>query len=469
MLVVLATLSIPAVLLPGLVLARRQYLVPELVSLASLLVSGVALYLTPTGEYGGIVVDDMTKFFGYTFIIVSLITVVGTWGLDFHGEKPVYYSLILASTMGMILVGSAYDVLILIAAWELMTIPTYLLAGFIKNDLRSKEAGVKYFLAGAISSSVTIYGFSIAYGLTGATRLDGVLKGLSELISGADALAVISGVLILSGFAVKMAMAPFHLWLPDTLTGAPPTASALIAAGTKKAGFAAAIRVLVLAYLLARTGALASAWTLLLSIMAVLTMTWGNLAALTQRNLARMLALSSVGQSGYMIIGLAVQGTQGALLGSIGLLLHVLFHGVMKSAAFVSVRVFGSSYEELAGVGRRAPIPALLLSIIMFSLAGMPPFAGFWSKLYLFLGAVEAGLAWLALAGFINSALSLGYYGYLVKVMFMDEAGGGRGVSLNPGPLASLLAAGAFVVVVGLYPAPLVDLAEKASRVFLYT
>jgi NADH-quinone oxidoreductase subunit N len=449
------------------ILARRQYVLPEAVSLVSLVIAALTLYSAPTGIYSGVVVDSITKFFGYTFLIVSLITVIGTWGLEFQGEKPVYYSLILASTTGMLLVGAANDILVLIAAWELMTIPTYLLAGFIKNDIRSKEAGIKYFLAGAISSSITVYGFSLAYGLTGATRLNELVRGLSELVSGADALALVSGVLILSGFAVKMAMAPFHLWLPDTLTGAPPTASALIAAGTKKAGFAAAIRVLVLAYLAARAGVLTEAWPVLLGVMAVLTMTWGNLAALTQRNLPRMLALSSIGQSGYIVIGLAVQGTSGALLGSIGLLLHVLFHGVMKSAAFVGVRIFGSSYDELAGVGRKAPLPSALLTLILFSLAGMPPFAGFWSKLYLFLGAVEAGLAWLALAGLINSALSLGYYGYLVKVMFMDEPTDKTRVVQPLGPLVALLLAGVFVLIVGIYPTHIVSLAEEASKTLI--
>ena len=467
MISVIVALVLPMVLMPLLVLTKRQGVLPEIISTAALISAAALLVSVPGGTYGSFQVDMLTRFFGVTFLVVSLIAVIGTYGLEFHGEKPVYYSLILASTAGMIMVGATDDMLGLIVAWELMTIPTYLLAGFLKHDTRSNEAAIKYFLAGAISSAMILYGFSLVYGLTGATRLDEIFVKMSKMAFTLQPLALVSGLLILSGFAVKMAMAPFHLWLPDTLTGAPPTASAIIAGGTKSAGFAAAIRVLIIVYLASRIYYFSSSWPLLLAIMATITMTWGNLAALTQRNLARMLAFSSIGHAGYMLVGLAVQGTQGALFGATGLLLHVLFHGIMKSSAFSSIRIFGQSYDELSGFGRRAPLPAALISLILFSLAGMPPFAGFWSKLYLFLSAVQAGMTWLALIGFLNSALSLGYYGYLVKIMFMDEGGEGtREPRADKGPLMALIIGGVFVIVAGLYPTPMINAAMAAARSF---
>ncbi len=468
MISVIIALVLPMVLMPLLVLTRRQSVLPEAVSTSALIVAAVLLTSVPSGAYGSFQVDMLTRFFGITFLIVSLIAVVGTYGLEFNGEKPVYYSLILASTTGMILVGATNDMLGLIVSWELMTIPTYLLAGFLKHDTRSNEAAIKYFLAGAISSAMILYGFSLVYGLTGETRLNEIFVKMSRMAFALQPLALISGLLILSGFAVKMAMAPFHLWLPDTLTGAPPTASAIIAGGTKSAGFAAAIRVLILVYLTSRVYYLSSSWPLLLAIMATITMTWGNLAALTQRNLARMLAFSSIGHAGYMLVGLAVQGTQGALLGATGLLLHVLFHGVMKSSAFAGVRIFGYSYDELSGFGRRAPLPSALMALILFSLAGMPPFAGFWGKLYLFLAAIQAGMAWLALVGFLNSALSLGYYGYLVKIMFMDEEDGRtREPRIGRGPLIALIIGGVFMIIAGLYPTPVINAAIAAAKTFI--
>jgi NADH-quinone oxidoreductase subunit N len=255
-----------------------------------------------------------------------------------------------------------------------------------------------------------------------------------------------------------MAIAPFHFWLPDTLSGAYPPVSALLAAGSKKAGFAAALRVTVLLVLAGKFVAVAPTWQLALGIVAAITMTWGNLAALTQKSLPRLLAYSSIAQAGYIMIGLAVQGTAGFFFGLLGLLLHVLFHAVMKGAAFISLRNIGSNVDDAIGLYKKAPLTALGFALALFSLAGLPPLNGFWSKLFLFMGAVQGDMAWLAAVGLINSAISLGYYSYIAKKMFFDDpVTEGPGVQ-HPDVLAVLVFASLFIIVTGLYPEPLIRL-----------
>ena len=310
-----------------------------------------------------VLVDDtFGGFFAIALLIVAIFTTVGSYNYMKNISHPaVYYSLILLSTIGMVLIAYSTDLVMLIVAWELMSIPTYILVGYMKKDPSSNEAALKYFLFGALASAIIIYGISIAYGLTGSTNLSEVIHGFAVLDADMVPLALLSIGLFIAGFGFKMGLVPFHMWLPDAYEGAPPTIAALLAAGTKKAGFAATIRVIVLG-----TVALNMDWTFALGVIAVMTMTIGNIAAIMQKNLARIFAYSSIGHAGYILIGISI-----APFSDIGIqasLFHIFNHAVMKGAAFIAVAgiiiaLGTSSLDKIKGLGRRMPITALGLVI----------------------------------------------------------------------------------------------------------
>ncbi len=250
-----------------------------------------------------VLVDDaFGSFFAIAMLIVSIMTVAGSLNYMRKKSNPaMYFSLILLSSIGMVLIAYSTDLVMLFIAWELMSIPTYILAGFNKKNPISNEAAIKYFLFGAMSSAIIIYGISIAYGITGSTNIGEVIQGFATLDAEMLPLGLLAIGMFIAGFGFKMGLVPFHMWLPDTYEGAPPTITALLAAGTKKAGFAAALRIVILG-----TVSLNLDWTLALGIIAVMTMTVGNIAAVLQKNLTRMLAYSSIGHAGYILIGISV-------------------------------------------------------------------------------------------------------------------------------------------------------------------
>src|SRR3970282_2206913 len=258
--------------------------------------------------------DTFGSLFAIAMLIVAIFTTVGSLNYMRKKSHPaVYFSLILLSTIGMVLIAYSTDLVMLFVAWELMSIPTYVLVGFMKKNPSSNEAALKYFLFGALSSAIIVYGISLSYGLTGSTNIGEVIQGYSTLDPSLLPLALLSVGMFIAGFGFKMGLVPFHQWLPDTYEGAPPTITTLLAAGTKKAGFAATIRIVVLGMVVLNLD-----WTLALGIIAVMTMTIGNIAAIMQKNLARMLAYSSIAHAGYILIGLAVApysplGLQGSL------------------------------------------------------------------------------------------------------------------------------------------------------------
>ena len=414
-----------------------------------------------------VLVDDMFGgFFAIAMLIVAIFTTVGSFNYMKDKNHPaVYYSLILLASIGMVLIAYATDLVMLIVAWELMSIPTYVLAGYMKKDPSSNEAALKYFLFGALASAIIIYGISIAYGLTGSTNIGEVINGYAALDSNMVPLALLSVGLFIAGFGFKMGLVPFHMWLPDTYEGSPPTIATLLAAGTKKAGFAASIRVIVLG-----TVALNLDWTLALGVIAVMTMIIGNVAAIMQKNLARILAYSSIGHAGYILIGLSI-----APFSDIGLqasLFHIMNHAVMKGAAFIAVVgvviAIGSSHlDKIKGLGRRMPITALGLVISLLALAGVPPLNGFWSKLMLFGSALDAGsiiwwAPWLAIAGVLTSALSLAYYGWIIRKMYFEGETEKR-ISEPKSVIAIMIFSIIFIVGLGVYPDPIIQFAEVAA------
>ncbi|CAE6486584.1 NADH-quinone oxidoreductase subunit N [Candidatus Nitrosotenuis uzonensis] len=411
--------------------------------------------------------DAFSSLFAIAMLIVAIMTTVGSFNfMRNHSHHAVYYSLILLSTIGMVLVAYSTDLVMLFVAWELMSIPTYVLAGFMKKNPSSNEAALKYFLFGAVSSAIIIYGISLVYGLTGSTNIGEVITGLANVDPSLMPLALLAVGMFIAGFGFKMGLVPFHMWLPDTYEGAPPTITALLAAGTKKAGFAAALRVVIMG-----TVALNLDWTMALGVIAVMTMTVGNIAAVMQKNISRMLAYSSIGHAGYILIGLAVSPF--TTLGLQGSLFHILNHAVMKGAAFIAIAgivttLAVTNLDKLKGLGRKMPITSLGLVISLLALAGVPPTAGFWSKLILFGSALEPGLpawaGWLAIAGVLNSALSLAYYGWIIRKMYFEGETEKR-VSEPKSIIAVMIFSIIFLVAIGVYPDPIIQFVENATPV----
>src|SRR3989344_2114813 len=338
--------------------------------------------------------DTFGSLFAIAMLIVAIFTTVGSLNYMRKKSHPaVYFSLILLSTIGMVLIAYSTDLVMLFVAWELMSIPTYVLVGFMKKDPSSNEAALKYFLFGA-----------------------------------------------------------------------PSTISALLAAGTKKAGFAAALRVIVMGSI-----ALSLDWTFALGIIAVMTMTVGNIAAIMQKNLARVLAYSSIGHAGYILIGLAIAPY--TTIGIQGSLFHILNHAVMKGAAFIAVAgiittLASSHLDKIKGLGRSMPITSLGLVISLLALAGVPPLNGFWSKLILFGAALDAGpiapwAPWLAIAGVLNSALSLAYYGWIIRKMYFEGETAKR-VKEPASVVAVMIFSIIFIVGIGVYPDPIIQFVETA-------
>ena len=414
-----------------------------------------------------VLVDDaFGSLFAIAMLIVAIFTTIGSFSYMKNKANPsVYFSLILLSTIGMVLVAYSTDLVMLFVAWELMSIPTYILVGFLKKDPISNEAAIKYFLFGALSSAIIIYGISLAYGITGSTNIGEVIQGFMVLDANLIPIALLSVGMFIAGFGFKMGLVPFHMWLPDAYEGAPPTIATLLAAGTKKAGFAAALRVIVMG-----TVALSLDWTLALGIIAVMTMTVGNIAAIMQKSLARMLAYSSIGHAGYILIGLSI--APHSIIGLQGSLFHILNHAVMKGAAFIAVAGLVTALavthiEKIKGLGRRMPITALGLVISLLALAGVPPLSGFWSKLMLFGAAIDAGTVvwwgpWLAVAGVLNSALSLAYYGWIIRKMYFEGETEKR-IKEPRSIIAVMIFSIIFMVTIGVYPEPIIQFAEYAT------
>ena len=476
--VLIAILGTVGVLIPIISIARKEtgsnsfYAVIAFAALIAS-ISYVAYQLASDHVTQGILfsedvlVDDtFGGFFAIAMLIVAIFTTVGSFNYMRNKNYPaVYYSLILLSTIGMVLIAYSTDLVMLIIAWELMSIPTYILAGYMKKDPSSNEAALKYFLFGALSSAIIIYAISIAYGITGSTNIGEVIQGFATIDESMLPLALLSIGLFIAGFGFKMGLVPFHMWLPDTYEGAPPTISALLAAGTKKAGFAAMIRVIIMG-----TVALNLDWVLALGIIAIMTMTIGNIAAIMQKNLARILAYSSIGHAGYILIGLSI-----APFSDIGLqasLFHIMNHAVMKGSAFIAVAgiviALGSTHlDKIKGLGRKMPITALGLMISLLALAGVPPLNGFWSKLMLFGSALDAGpllgwAPWLAIAGVLNSALSLAYYAWIIRKMYFEGETEKR-VSEPKAVIAVMIFSIIFMVGLGVYPEPIIEFAKIAA------
>jgi F420H2 dehydrogenase subunit N len=425
-------------------------------------ISGEVLPAIAFGQ--DVLADDMLgSFFALALLIVSLMVTASSWDYMKGKANPAaYYSLILLSSVGMVLIAYSTDLLMLFVSWELMSLPTYALAAFAKRDPISNEAAIKYFMFGALSSGILVLAIGFVYGITGTTNIGESIKAMASLDPDLIPIGLVAIALFIAGFGFKMGLVPFHMWLPDAYEGSPTTIGALLAAGTKKAGFAAAIRVVVLGMF-----ALNLDWTITLAVIAVFTMTLGNFGALIQKSLPRILAYSSIAQAGYILIGLAIAPySDQALSGS---LFHIFNHAIMKSTGFIAAAAVATalasySLEKYRGLGIRMPLTAIALAISLLALAGVPPLNGFWSKLVIFGAAINSSAyvwwgPYLAIAGVLNSALSLGYYAWIIRKMYMEQGPDMSKIKEPKAILAVLLFGLVFMVVFGVWHAPLLEFA----------
>jgi NADH-quinone oxidoreductase subunit N len=407
-----------------------------------------------------VLLDNYALFFDVIICYAAALVVM--LSMDYlertGAESGEYYALVLFATAGMMLLASAGDLIVVFLSLELMSLSLYVLAGLFKTRLISGEASMKYFLLGAFATSFLLYGIALLYGATGSTNLDRIAAAIPA--RGADPLVLVALAMLLVGFGFKISSVPFHMWVPDVYEGAPTTITALIATGSKAAAFAALTRVLVVALRDAQPD-----WTALLWGLAALTMTVGNVVALAQSNLKRMLAYSSIAHAGYMLMGLVAGGAPGA--GAV--LFYLLAYTFTTVGAFGAIGLCARAGEEavdvgdFAGLARRHPVLAATLTLFLLSLVGIPPLAGFVAKFYLFGAAVRAGYIWLTVIAVLNSAVAAYYYLRVIVYMYMREPDGDP-VAVAPslaGGLALTLAI-AGIVILGLMPAPFADLAQVA-------
>jgi len=413
------------------------------------------------------IVDNFAIFFKFIFLAGSfLIILVSINYLKreemVHGE---YYSLILFSTLGMMLMASSFNLVIIFLGLEIMSISLYVLAGFKREDLRSNEASLKYFLMGAFATGFLLYGIVMIYGSVGSTNLEEIIKSIAYQKEGAD-LLLWSGVgLLLVGLGFKIASVPFHMWVPDVYEGAPTPVTAFISAGPKAAGFAALLRVFLFSFVTIKAD-----WTIVVWILAALTMTVGNIIAIAQSNIKRMLAYSSIAHAGYVLVALVA----GKEAGVSSALFYLLAYTFMNIGAFTVVIALGrkdtenTNLDDYSGLGTRHPWLAIFMMLFMISLAGFPPTAGFMAKFYVFSAAVKSGFVGLVIIGVLNSLVSVYYYLRVVVIMFMrppvPEA---KPISLPLGSLLVLLISTWGVLQMGIFPQSLLALAMlSVSSIF---
>ena len=419
-----------------------------------------------TDLYGGLfLIDNFSLFFKAFFLVLGAMIVLSS--VDYvkkHLSHPgEYYGILLFSILAMMLMAASGELLTAYIALELLSFSLYVLVSYGRHGLKPSEAGVKYILLGAFASALLLYGISQVYGMLGTTRYDEIHAAL--LLDGTPLNpAVLVGLaLIVAGLGFKVAAVPFHMWAPDVYEGAPTPVTAYLAVGSKAAAFALILRLFAQAFMPAIDD-----WQIILVVLAALTMTVGNLVALAQSNIKRMLAYSSIGQVGYLLMGVAALSP----LASNGVILHLAGYGVTNVAAFLCVIIFynATNKEEIsdfAGLADRSPFVAMALSVALFSLAGLPFFAGFTTKFYLFTAAADEGLLWLVGLAMTTSLISLYYYLMVIKQMYMvpaDENTPLR-VPMVSGAALGMLVAG--IVLIGVYPGPLVDAIEVATRAIL--
>jgi len=418
-------------------------------ALVGVIAAAATLYVLPAsyGEtFGGMFISDSySMYFKFIFLINFILTILIS--LKYiqrqKAEYGEYYGLLLFATAGMMIMASAKDFIVLYLGLELMALSTYILAGIKRHDIRSNEAALKYFLLGAFSSVVLLYGISLIYGLTTTTDLYKIATQLKQ--TEISKTLLLSMLLIAVAFCFKIAAVPFHMWAPDVYEGAPTSITAFMSVGPKAAGFAVIGRVFYVTF-----QSIQPDWTAVFIGIAILTMAAGNILALVQTNIKRMLAYSSIAHAGYMLLGIIA----GTLEGRQAMMTYMLIYAFMNTGAFAVVILLdkGEEIKDYDGLAKSRPLVAALMLVFMFSLTGIPPTAGFIGKFNIFMAAVKAGYTWLVVIAVIFSAISAVYYLRVVMNMYMKDATGEAAIHPSPSLGLALLISVVMVFVIGIIP-----------------
>src|SRR6266480_1236647 len=419
------------------------------------------------GFYGMVRIDGFALLFRAIFLIAAALAIaISIRFLDIereqHGE---YYSLILFATVGMMFLGSGYDLISLYISLELMALTFYVLVAFTKRERRSNEAGMKYFLLGAFSSGILLYGLSVIYGVTGSTNLGEIGRNLNST-GDLRPFVLIGMIALAAGLFFKVAAVPFHMWAPDAYEGAPTSVTAFLSTGSKAASFALYARIFFVAL-----GPMQVDWAPLLGIVAALTIVVGNWAAITQENSKRLLAYSSISNAGYLLLGIIANNRYG----NVGLVIYLLVYTLMNMGAFgviISLRrrgIIGDNVDDMTGLAQKAPGMAALMGIFMLSLGGLPGTGGFIGKWFLLWGLFDRARTdgknwyyWLAGWAVINIVVSFYYYIRFIRVMYLgDQIADEEPLTMSTAFRASLIASLIGIVVIGVYPQPFIAIAQK--------
>ncbi|HEU4507892.1 MAG TPA: NADH-quinone oxidoreductase subunit N [Pyrinomonadaceae bacterium] len=440
------------------------------------------------GFYGMVRIDGFALLFKAIFLIAAALAIgISTRFLDIEGEQHgEYYALVLFATVGMMFMACGYDLISLYISLELMALTFYVLVAFTKREKKSNEAAMKYFLLGAFSSGVLLYGMSLLYGIAGSTnvgeiansvgqivpRIQGLLQAPAEAATSIDQpivglrpLLLLAMIALGAGLFFKVAAVPFHMWAPDVYQGAPTSVTAFLSTGSKAASFALYLRI----FSEALEGMRAD-WAPLLGLVAAITIMVGNWAAVTQENSKRLLAYSSISNAGYLLLGLVAAN----LYGYIGLIIYLFVYTLMNMGAFgviISLRrrgIIGDNVDDLTGLGQKAPLMAAMMAIYMLSLGGLPMTGGFIGKYFLFGGLIQRGAAeqkswyyWLAGWAILNTVVSFYYYVRFIKVMYLgDRIADNKPLALSPALQTALVVSVIGVIVVGVFPQPVIKIAQ---------
>lgn len=414
--------------------------------------------------FGGIYQsDEFSHFFKMLTIIALAIIVLSSMPFvkkNFPDRSAEFYAFLCFAGLGMMLLASAGEMITLYIGLEVMTISFYVITAYCLNDEISIEAGIKYLILGALSSAFLLLGMSFIFAMTGTTIIGEIAERLTLQP------AVLAGIaLMLVGFTFKTSLVPFHMWTPDIYHGAPTPVTMFLSVGSKAAAFAVMTRVLVEAF--PKSIFAASQWQTVLLVIAAITIVFGNLVAIPQRNIKRMLAYSSIAQAGYIVVGLLSLNEYGMQ----GLLFYALLYvfsnlGALAVVEAVEVKTGSSEFDALAGLGRRSPFLAAVMTVSLLSLAGIPPLAGFVGKLYIFTGAVEAGHLWLAILALIMSMVAAFYYLTVARVMYADEPIYTEKVKTSGSAYVGMVVCLLGTILMGVYPEPIAHLAQQAIQMF---
>jgi NADH-quinone oxidoreductase subunit N len=474
-------LTAGVLILVDLVMARENRRMLVGIALAGLAVAAMWLVSLIARDREGaffsdsMVLDSYSTFFMFMFIGITAAVIVASWEyLERFGERQAeFLALTLVAASGMMLLSGSRDLVAIFVALELTSIAQFILVGFLRDD-RGSEAAIKYLLLGAVSSAVVLYGMAFLYGIAGTTRLvttDGspsIANAVASGDTGIESALLVSIVFLAAGFGFKMAIVPFQMWTPDVYQGSPTPVAAFLSVGSKAAAFAVVLRIFYEGF--GVDTFVTEQWQMLFAVLAAISMTLGNVMALRQTNIRRMLGYSSIAQAGNILVGLAAVTAEGNS-GPTGVVFYLAAYAITNLGAFFAVmaisnRTGSDEIADYAGMGRRAPIPALVLLICLLSLTGLPPTAGFFAKVFVFNSAVQADLVWLVLIGVVNTVVSAFYYLGVARQMYLSDAEGQPVLKLPVVPQGVLLVAGAAVVAFSIVPWVLIDAAERAVNVF---